>query len=365
MSILIVISVIVLGVIACDVLRNYQKLKKYNQHSLDINTWDGHKSPYHPSVLYFAEAKFGWHYWMVETPFYKKPTVCPYRDRYECPSIHVSNDGIHWMEPTKKPIVNLANEEIAELNYYSDPHLLVNGSNEIECWFRYNRRHGDRFNDEDVTLCRCKTSDGIHWSEIQHLVHCELQHKDINGLGRMLVSPSVLYLQNAYWIWYVDSIERTKLRHVQFATSKTATRWQDKQNVSFRGADVNPWHIDVSCWDNVFWMVVYDMYKLTLWRSDDGISFDFVRTLLVPSHRIGCFYADGLYRACLIKTESCYRLYFSADHLYNTYLGVMEGDSPEKLDLISIDGKKQHNVCSFVRPYISKQMVRLRFLIQQ
>lgn len=112
-------------ILSIDMARCYIKLSGYNQSPLTITTWDGRHSPYHPSVLYFKNSWNGWHYWMVETPFYKKGK--PYIDYWECPSIHVSNDGIHWTEPTNNPIVTLTAKECEQMDYYSDPHLVLTG----------------------------------------------------------------------------------------------------------------------------------------------------------------------------------------------------------------------------------------------
>ena len=42
--------------------------------------------------------------------------------------------------------------------------------------------------------------------------------------------------------------------------------------------------------------------------------------MLTPSNTIGSFYKRGLYRACLVKANDVFRLYFSADDGYKTYM---------------------------------------------
>ena len=100
----------VLIVIIAWIVLAWIKLRPYNQKPLEINTFDGSNSPYHPSVLYFENGWNGYKYWMAETPF--SPQSKPYEDRNECPSIHVSNDGINWTEIIKNPIDDLTEKEI-------------------------------------------------------------------------------------------------------------------------------------------------------------------------------------------------------------------------------------------------------------
>ena len=109
----------------CDMAYHYIRLHKYNQSPLNIETFDGSNSPYHPSVLYSSDGWGEYHYIMSETPFYfGLPSVGEnYRDQYEDPSIHFSKDGLHWTKCTE-PLVKLSKEEIDNRDYYSDPDLV-------------------------------------------------------------------------------------------------------------------------------------------------------------------------------------------------------------------------------------------------
>lgn len=101
-------------------------LQDKNQLPLNIETFDGLNSPYHPSVLYFPDSWNGYKYWMAETPY--SPKCQPYRDRNECPSIHVSQDGVNWLVPDglTNPIVNFGVEGERNLDYYCDNCLILN-----------------------------------------------------------------------------------------------------------------------------------------------------------------------------------------------------------------------------------------------
>ena len=87
---------------------------------LTIPTYDGSNQLTHPKVLYFANGWHGYHYWMSMTPY-------PYTmDRYENPSIVVSNDGEKWVVPIglKNPISGLP-VDVKIGGHYSDPHLVM------------------------------------------------------------------------------------------------------------------------------------------------------------------------------------------------------------------------------------------------
>ena len=91
----IVFSIVAFFVI--DFFYEYYSFKKYNQTPLCINTFDGSNQPYHPSVLFFPTGWCGHRYWMVETPY--PIGGKPYRDRWEIPLIHTSEDGLNWDYP--------------------------------------------------------------------------------------------------------------------------------------------------------------------------------------------------------------------------------------------------------------------------
>lgn len=361
--VLIYIILFLLGIfifiILFDISREWVKLKSFNHSPLDIKTFDGKDSPYHPSVIYFDVPYNGFKFWMVETPFYLGGK--PYVDRWECPSIHVSNDGIHWsdIENCHNPIDNLTDKEIDNLDYFSDPHLVING-NYLECWYRLTKRRGVVTNVDDVFLLRKITCDGINWSEKQTIADLKNNSSE-KGLGKMVVSPSLIYYDNIYYMYYVDRL--TENREVVFSSSDDAIIWSDKCKCNLLGPSINPWHIDVSKINSIYWMIIYDYDSLSLWKSENGIDFYFIKILLTPSNTIGSFYKRDLYRACLVKANDVFRLYFSADDGYKTYIGVMEGKSPEYLKIVSPDNKQFSSFSFFIYKYFKYRLRALRFII--
>lgn len=330
--------------------------KQFNQSSLDIQTFDGSNQPYHPSVLYFENKWNGFHYWMVETPY--PIGGKPYRDRWECPSIHVSNDGIHWKSISDKsyPIDNLTEDEIRDKNFFSDPHL-VSVNNHIECFYRLSQRENNHFHN---LLLRKTSSDGKKWSEREMLIDMD-SPKATCSVGDMIRSQAIIYSNKIYNMWYVDNVNTKGKKHICYSTSTDGKEWREKIECTLNGFDINPWHIDVIFTNGIYYLTIYDFNNITLWEGQNPTNFHFVKVLLEPSFLRGCFYSDGLYRASLVKDMSGFKLYFSAYTDKKTSIGLMQGNSPSTLKIKSINGYNT-SFHHFVIPYLHNWRVRFWYL---
>ena len=310
--------------------------KRYNQSPLSIDTFDGSRSPYHPSVKYFPGGWCGYEWWMAQTPF--PVNALPYRDRWECPQIHVSHDGLHWKPANgARPIDDLTAEQIADGDYFSDPHLVMTPRG-MECWYRLTRRHGTE-DKSDVALVRRVSADGLRWSGREEMVRPAVM--PAHPLGDMIVSQAVEYGEacGEYVMWWVDS-ETAGQRGVRMSRSADGLAWCPFTQCAFHGREVNPWHIDVTHdSDGTFLLVCYDYRDITLWRSTDGVNWHYVTLMLVAGLCKGSFYYD-LYRASLVDAgPEGWRLYFSASDLRRRYIGVMEGCRPEAMAVVSVDNR--------------------------
>lgn len=308
----------------------------FNQRPLDIETFDGSDSPYHPSVIHVPQGWGGHRWWMVQTPF--SPLCRPYRDCMECPQIYFSEDGITWHHPAgNTPIDRLTDAELSELDYLSDPHLLINEHGLMECWYRHTRRHRHENHRADVWLLRKTSADGVVWSDREYLA--ALAEGRTAALGDMIVSPAVIREEGLYKMWYVDS-EGAGPRHVRLATSPDGREWSPSRLCTLDGHTSNPWHIDVIRDGESYVLTVYEFSELTLWRSSDGIRFQYLCTALHGRQAKGSYYYD-LYRASLVKLPGgSYRLYFSSSDLCHTYIGYMEGNTLDALSVANPSGRK-------------------------
>ena len=359
MLVILLIILLIVGVVAVKIFVMWKQLQSCNQRPLDIKTFDGTDSPYHPAVLYFEQGWNGYKYWMAETPF--SPKTQPYWDRNECPAMHVSNDGVNWsfVGDELKPIDDLTAEEVAGLDFFSDPHLVfVDGR--LECWYRFTHRRGDKSNYAFVELCRKTTTDGEHWSEREVLI--DLLHSSTGQqFSNMVVSPAILHQDGKYRMWSVNS-EADIQREVHFSSSSDASTWDDIQHCKLIGLTINPWHIDVNYIDGKYYLVAFDRIDLTLWESADGVNFVYVKQLL-PVGATGSFYGFSLYRAVLIKSDR-YRLYFSGNNCFQTFIGLMEGDSVDSMAIKSPSSRGYSSLWGMLRLKYLLEKRRIFFIIK-
>lgn len=331
----------------------------YNQMPLDIKTFDGLNSPYHPSVVYKQDGWYGYKYWMVETPFSAR--CLPYRDRNECPSIHVSHNGIEWENITKltNPIDDLDIDGVENFDFFSDPHLFFRG-NVLECWYRLTKRHGNIKDTSDCYLIRKTSEDGINWSEREVLV----QLKSIQGasLNHMVVSPAIIYRDGEYHMWFVDSESRVQ-RNLAYSHSIDGRVWSNRVICNFVGSDSMPWHIDVQLIDGIFYLVNYDFSTVSIWKSSNGINFEFIRTLLAPSVP-GSFYSNALYRSCIVKTDNEFFVYFSSNNVFRTFIGLMKGETIESLDVYNTPRMKFSTKADMLKMIYLLTCRKINFIIK-
>lgn len=342
MMIITITTLSIATIIVLYIIYRWVQLQPYNQQPLDIHTFDGFNSPYHPSVLYFEESWNGYKYWMAETPF--SPKCKPYRDRNECPSIHVSNNGIDWKEITSNPIDNLNEQEIEELDYFSDPHL-VYANGRLECWYRFTHREGFENKFNNLQLVRKYSYDGVNWSKREIMVN--LPAKEGDPLGNMVVSPAIIYENGKYRMWYVNSESRGH-RELAYSESVDGQFWGKRRYCTLHNCNNIPWHIDVNVIDNCYYLLNYNFNELTLWESKNGFEFTFIKSVLKPGP-VGSFYSNGLYRSCILKDKR-YTIYFSADDWLQTFIGVMHGDSIDNMHIISTG--KHSSLMSMLKMYL-------------
>lgn len=325
------------------------RLRGHNESPLTLPSVWGLNSPYHPSVLFFKEKWNGYHYWMAETPF-PFPPLDLYRDRYECPCIHVSNDGIHWndIEGLTNPLIDLTDQEIANFDFFSDPHLFMCGDR-MECWFRISRRHGNNsyhVNDTDTFLLRMISTDGKHWSKAETLLNLS----QISSVE--LVSPAIIYKDGKYQIWMVEVDVASQRYSIVCLTSADTKHWSNFSKCNLEGFEFSPWHIDIQYFDNKFQLVVFELNSsksLSLWQSVDGLNFSKIRTFPISTGFWGSFYELRLYRASLCKvSDSDYRLYFGCNDSVSSHIGLLAGKSISDMSLVSVDNKPYRSLGGFM-----------------
>ena len=144
----------------------------------------------------------------------------------------------------------------------------------------------------------------IHWSEREMIV--DLQEAD--SLGHVVISQSLLFEDCKYKRLFADNIHLGKEKVCFSESTDGVNGWSDKIYVKLTGLQITPWNLHI----DIYWLTIYDHHKISLWKSNTEIKFQYVKTLLEPSNAIGSFYSHNTYRACLTKiSDNLCRLYVS------------------------------------------------------
>lgn len=278
--------------------------------------------PLHPSVVYTKNGVGGHHFWMVQTPF-PPYEVLPYRDRYELPCIHYSDDGKNWQPIPGNPIEDLLPDEIEQRNFYSDPHLILK-EGKLELYYRYTILKDKQLLGNKTLLYRRTSSDGFCWSEKACVADLRLDN-DVEIWGNQIISQALVWTGNQYICWYVDGSGYVKDRHVRMVTSVDGIKWEKNTLCIIDGIVFSPWHIDVQCCDGVYIMMCYSRTnRLICLESVDGIRFCFKGVVLTPSNSRLSFFSHGLYRSCSVKVDDNYYVYFSAKTSNKESIGLLK-----------------------------------------
>ncbi len=269
----------------------------------------GDNEAYHPKVLYFENGWNGYTYWLSYTPY-------PHADdTKEDPCIACSNDLETWVTPSG--LINPLSRRDNGRGYNSDAHLVYNNDqNCLECWWRY---VDDEAETETSTIYRVTTIDGLHWTEKEIVFHANDRKQSLSDW----VSPSVIYENGVYKLWYV--VHRT----VYYTESTNLQVWTEPIDCAIPVADgTKIWHIDVIATDLGYEMLSVN-YKnnaknhhgMSLYyaQSPDETSWDTpARPILSPGDNAEDWDAMGIYRTTFLKDSDGYNLLYSAYSLDGT-----------------------------------------------
>jgi hypothetical protein len=300
---------------------------------LMLNDWSGYNQPFHPSVLYLPQRFANHKYWLVQTPY--PIGGLPYRDRWECPVVYKSNDGVEW-ETVIDPLDDLTSDEVTSLDYMSDPHMVYRQDlDRLEIWYRFthNRQDGSKYTD----IHRKTTTDGFTWSDRETMI-AEVEIGD----PLFWISHSILWddVNSKYRVWYYDNTK------IVYSESSDGLTWDSPTNVT-KDVAHNTWHLDVNYFDNLYHLLSYSTETpntIVYYTSENGTDFTKVSQLLSTGDGVS-LYSQRLYRACSLKDEfGKVRVYTTAEStLYQASILMLVGNDFSDLEIVNntvIDNKK-------------------------
>lgn len=262
---------------------------------LYIDTFDGSYQPYHPSVVHFTELFNGFSFWMAYTPYPIGGGL--YIDRWECPSIAVSNDGVTWTTPPglTNPIQDLTEEQIQNRAYYSDPCLIYH-NNQFELWYRLTE---DRSNVQGTKVYRVFSSDGINWSEPELVLTGDDPNNGLSGNDRIFRSMQVFVIDGVYRVYYV-----TQDLGLKFAESSNPASgfWENETVLNLindHGESI--WHIGMYKEDNLYHLTAYvSTLGICYYTSLNGVDFTYHGTI-IKNNDVKYSGIKGLYQTVPVK----------------------------------------------------------------
>ncbi len=264
---------------------------------LFLPTWDGASDALHPSVIYNQSSPFaGFRYWMVNTPL---TAGNGYGDRWECPCVFRSHDGITWRvnSAAGNPLDDLTQAEIDKKGYFSDP-CLVRVGNTLEVWYRIT---SDGSNLADTKIVRKVTSDGITWSERQIVFDPLINNGDV-GMGWYPRSQQVLYENGKYIMYYTTN---TGIERVE-TTNPLGSVWTNKTTINYDGQLI--WHFSMARHSSGKLHIVgysSNQENVGYWIGETSdINFTLKKTILSRNENIS-LNADRFYQSaiCFVNEE--------------------------------------------------------------
>jgi hypothetical protein len=242
---------------------------------LKIPTYEHSGQGVHPDILY--QNGDGHAFMLAFTPY-------PFSlDRFENPSIVVSDDGLRFFEeyPGANPLAAAPPHD-----HNNDPNIFYYDGKLCMIYLETLRPEKQNL----VLLTRCGER---HWSS--RIVHTDyLQTGD-----PMILSPVYVRINHSDYLFYVNMTHYT----IQFVPLRQnfIPECSERQDITINMEGLTPWHIDIIPYKDFFYMLIccvhheknqkkYDLYSA---RSSNGHTWVFSENMLIRnSYRASAFFID-------------------------------------------------------------------------
>lgn len=290
--------------IANETKKKFDSLSNANaKYPLYVQTYNGANQPIHPKVVAFSSSWNGYKYWMAYTPYNGES------DFDENPCITVSNNLVNWTKPKglTNPLQRITYADSLLRYHYSDTHLLFNPvTKKLEIWYRFNR------NNLIEQIYRQTSVNGVKWSKKELMLDFDKGDKK-----QFCYSPAILFENNLYKMWYVNS--NLKLCYI---TSTNAISWSMPiiEDLKFdMPVPYSIWHLDVQKTDLGYEILASSFptgnseHRILFHsKSADGSVWDKAEPIIVPSGNKSGWDSKQIYRSCLLKLNKIYYVFYSA-----------------------------------------------------
>ena len=270
--------------------KTLEELPLNKKIKLYIPTYDNSNQIVHPDILLRDESP---KYVLAFTPY---PNT---NDKYENPSIAVSDDGIHFMEEKKgiNPLVSAP-----EKDHNDDPDISFHNG-------MYQILYLETVRPDYQNLMLLISSDRLNWEkEI-------LRHEELNGRNDgFMLSPAVVYNDRECFLFAVhkDLTNGNTLYAVK-GNDIHSINFENKIELSTIPNDLQPWHVDVFKDGKDGYVMLLCMvspysceqkeYSLFIGTSSNLIDWKFQETPVIKN----CYRSSGFVRNSILY------IYFSSN----------------------------------------------------
>ncbi len=268
---------------------------QHAQTYLNIPTYDGFNQVVEPDLVYAPAGLYGHKYWMAMTPY-------PCGDgTHENPSIVYSDDNATWTP------ASTSSNPIDPGPGNGDPTIVYDGQKLIVYW---------AYDDGTASYVKHATStDGTTWDTTAAVLFSETDNPGVTTL----VSPSVIYSNGTYYMWYVQGWCNATAYHAQLRTSTDGIHWSTTPTaVTINNAQGTVWHFNVKQDGNTF-VMVYASFTTTCGAttlyyaySQDGVTFTSLTQPLLDINPNEAWDDAEVYRATFVSENGHLRLWYSA-----------------------------------------------------
>ncbi|MCR1147431.1 hypothetical protein [Clostridium botulinum] len=270
-------------------------LRRNNESTLDIKTYDGSNQLTHPDILYDKNGIFNHKYWLAFTPY-------PYyNDKLENPSIVVSEDGKKFVETKgiKNPLDDLRNEKNFKA-HLSDTDIMFR-NNELILHYVYNVSGvlGP------AKFYQVKSKDGINWSRPK-LVY--KTHKNKEGY-----SPTFVSENNTIKMWYYEG--ENKLMYTESEDEEKS--WKPIKKCNINMGNWRGWHVDIIKtnigYEGLICARLPKLNQRALFyvKSKDGINWKTSKNPLIFPKK-NSWDSKDIYRSTFIIDKNKYKVWYAA-----------------------------------------------------
>lgn len=235
-------------------------------------------------------------------------------DKHENPSIRASNDGMRWIIPENMPDPIIPQPEKNDF-HHSDPCIVI-----IDGILHLFYRSTDKIR-KTSTISWAQTTNLIDWTDSKVVYS-----------GKWVLSPSVVFAQDCWNMWFVDMISESNSQ-IMITQGSDPENFGEAYRCEVSGNEYSPWHIEVKKNNSKFYAIlncfpgefVVNRQVLFIANSINGINWTIGTEPIAKPSLVG-WDNKLLYKASFLLSNDRLRIWYSACSWGGKWgIGYLEG----------------------------------------